>query len=133
MRKPERRSRAGEAKQAGLPLVRPIAWIGGSKDDLSAMPREVKASFGSRLFELQLGMSPLDMKPLPQFGTGVYELRERFERNAYRVMYVANLIKAIYVLHAFMKKSKSGIGLPKPDAELIAARLRRAREQDTEG
>ena len=132
MRKPERRSRAGKAKQAGLPLVRPIAWIGGSKDDLSSMPSEVKASFGSRLFELQRGMSLLDMKPLPQFGAGVYELRERFERNAYRVMYVVNLIKAIYVLHAFMKKSKSGIGLPKPDAELIAARLRRAQEQDTE-
>ena len=96
------------------------------------MPREVKASFGSRLFELQQGMTPLDMKPLPQFGAGVYELRERFERNAYRVMYVANLNKALYVLHAFMKKSKSGIGLPRPDAELIAARLRRAREQDTE-
>jgi len=96
------------------------------------MPREVKASFGSRLFELQRGITPLDMKPLPQFGTGVYELRERFERNAYRVMYVANLNKALYVLHAFVKKSKSGIGVPKPDAELIAARLRRAREQDTE-
>jgi phage-related protein len=52
MRKPERRSRAGDAKQIGLPPVRPIAWVGGSKDDLSAMPREVKASFGSRLFEL---------------------------------------------------------------------------------
>jgi phage-related protein len=77
-------------------------------------------------------MTPLDMKPLPQFGAGVYELRERFERNACRVMYVANLNKALYVLHAFMKKSKSGIGLPRPDAELIAARLRRAREQDTE-
>ena len=47
-------------------------------------------------------------------------------------MYVVNLKKALYVLHAFMKKSKSGIGLPKPDAELIAARLRRARELDTE-
>ena len=48
------------------------------------------------------------------------------------MMYVVNLKKAIYVLHAFMKKSKSGIGLPKPDAELIAARLRRARELDLE-
>jgi phage-related protein len=48
------------------------------------------------------------------------------------MMYVLNLKKAIYVLHAFMKKSKSGIGLPKPDAELIALRLRRARELDME-
>src|SRR5208282_5974177 len=49
-----------------------------------------------------------------------------------RVMYVVNLAKARYVLHAFMKNSKSGIGLPKPDAKLIAQRLRRARELDTE-
>ncbi len=47
-------------------------------------------------------------------------------------MYVVNLKKAIYVLHAFMKKSKSGIGLPKPDADLIRARLQRARALDTE-
>jgi len=47
-------------------------------------------------------------------------------------MYVVNLKKAIYVLHAFMKKSKSGIGLPKTDAELIQARLQRARALDAE-
>lgn len=68
------------------------------------------------------------MKPLTQFGTGVCELRERFDRNAYRLVYVVNLKKALYVLHAFTKKSKSGIRLPKPDAELIELRLRRARE-----
>ena len=48
------------------------------------------------------------------------------------MMYAVNLRKALYVLHAFMKKSKSGIGLPKRDAELIAVRLRRARELDEE-
>ena len=85
-----------------------------------------------QLFELQRGGTPRDMKPLPQFGAGVYELRESFDRNAYRLMYVVNLTKALYVLHAFKKKSKSGVGLPKPDAELIAARLRRAQELDTE-
>jgi len=112
--------------------VRPIVWIASSKGDLSALPHEVKVSFGSRLYELQQGKTPLDMKPLPRFGTGVYELRESFDRNAYRVMYVLNLKKALYVLHAFIKKSKSGIGLPKPDAELIGLRLRRARELDAE-
>jgi phage-related protein len=114
------------------PLVRPVVWIASSKDDLSTLPREVKGSFGSRLYELQQGKRPLDVKSLSQFGSGVYELRESFDRNAYRMMYIMNLKKAIYVLHAFMKKSKSGIGLPKPDAELIAARLRRARELDKE-
>ncbi len=56
----------------------------------------------------------------------------RVDRNAYRLMYVVNLKKAVYVLHAFMKKSKSGIGLPRPDAELIEARLKRARALDAE-
>jgi len=72
------------------------------------------------------------MKPLPHLGAGVFELRERFDRNAYRLMYVVNLRKAIYVLHAFMKKSKSGIGLPKPDVELIQGRLESARTLDAE-
>jgi phage-related protein len=50
--------------------VRPVVWMGSSKSDLSAMPSEVKASFGVRLYELQQGATPLDMKPLPQFGAG---------------------------------------------------------------
>jgi phage-related protein len=132
MTKPERQSRARETKQENPPSARLVVWIASSKDDLSALPRQVKASFGSRLFELQHGTTPLDMKPLTRFGTGVYELRQSFDRNAYRMVYVVNLTKALYVLHAFMKKSKSGIGLPKPDAELIAVRLRRARQLDAE-
>ncbi len=93
----------------------------------------MKASFGLRLYELQIGKTPLDMKKLTQFGSGVYELRESLAGNAYRAVYVVNLGKALYVLHAFMKKSKSGIGLPKPDAELIALRLTRAKQMDEEG
>jgi len=113
-------------------LPKPVVWIATSKDDISAMPDPVKASFGHRLSEVQEGMTPLDMKPLPQFGGGVFELRERFDGNAYRVMYVVALRKAVYVLHAFMKKSKSGIGLPKADAELIKLRLKRAQALDAE-
>jgi phage-related protein len=107
--------------------------MGSSKDDISEMPGEVKGSFGLRLRELQNGGTPLDMKPMTQFGSGVYELRDSFDGDAYRVVYVLNLKKALYVLHAFKKKSKSGIGLPKPDAALIETRLRRARELDTAG
>jgi phage-related protein len=113
-------------------LPRPVIWVGSSKDDISALPRPVKASFGHRLRQVQDGETPLDMKPLTQFGTGVFELRERFDKNAYRLVYVLNLKKAIYVLHAFMKKSKSGIGLPKQDAELIETRLKRAHALDEE-
>lgn len=104
--------------------------MGSSKDDISELPVEVKASFGMRLYELQRGGTPSYMKPMTQFGAGVYELRESFDTNAYRVVYVVNLGNALYVLHAFMKKSKSGIGLPKRDAMLVEARLKRARELD---
>ena len=122
---------AATPTQLGL-SGRLIIWVGSSKEDISALPGPVKASFGHRLRQLQDGKTPLDMKPLPQFGAGVFELRERFDRNAYRLMYVVNLRKALYVLHAFMKKSKSGIGLPKPDAELIKVRLQSARIWDAE-
>jgi phage-related protein len=112
---------------ASLP-GRPLLWIGSSKGDISRMPSAVKASFGFRLRRIQQGAAVADIKALPQFGKGVFELREAYDTNAYRVMYVVALKKAIYVLHAFMKKSKSGIGLPKTDANLIRARLKRAQE-----
>ncbi len=131
MSKSERQGYDRDAKQPDHP-VRPVVWIGSSRQDLAALPREVKGSLGSRLYELQQGKTALDVKPLSQFGSGVYELRESFKGNAYRMMYVVSLKKALYVLHAFMKKSKSGIGLPKRDAELVAVRLRRARELDRE-
>jgi phage-related protein len=61
------------------------------KDDISALPGPVKASFGHRLHEVQEGRTPLDSKPLPSIGAGVLELRERFEGNAFRAVYVVSL------------------------------------------
>ncbi|MGH7925642.1 MAG: type II toxin-antitoxin system RelE/ParE family toxin [Candidatus Binatus sp.] len=121
----------GTEHRAAL-LPRPVIWVGSSKDDISALPAAVKGSFGHRLRQVQEGRVPLDMRPLRQFGPGVFELREHFDKNAYRLMYVV-LKKAVYVLHAFMKKSKSGIGIPRLEVELIEARLKRARRQDAEG
>ncbi len=59
---------------------RAVMWVGSSKDDISALPGPVKASFGHRLRQVQDGETPLDIKPLTQFGTGVFELRERFDK-----------------------------------------------------
>jgi len=131
-KKPGQHTRHGIRENPPDLLVKPVVWIGSSRRDISVMPDPVKASFGHRLREAQEGRSPADTKPLPQFGGGVFELRERFDGNAYRVMYAVALRKAIYVLHAFLKKSKSGIALPKPDAELIALRLKRAETLDAE-
>ena len=111
---------------------RPLVWIGSSKKDISALPLPVKGSFGFRLRQMQRGGDPHDVKALTQFGAGVLELREAFDGNAYRLMVVVKLKKAIYVLHAFTKKSKSGVSLPKADIVLIRARLKRAQELDEE-
>ena len=111
---------------------KPVVWIGSSKEDVSALPGPVKASFGYRLRLVQKGKPAPDTKALSQFGPGVLELRESFDRNAYRLMYVVNLKHAIYVLHAFMKKSKSGIGLPRTDEQLLRTRLKRAKEIDAD-
>jgi phage-related protein len=111
-------------------LGRPLVWMGSSKDDISAMPGAVKASFGYRLRRIQQGRPTDDTKALRQFGAGIYELREAFDKNAYRVVHVVSLKKAIYVLHAFVKKSKSGIGLPKADINLIRTRFLRAKTED---
>ena len=132
VRKPERQC-DDEGNEAARPAVSSTGRLDCQQQGRSYnLAARSEGFLRSRLYELQQGKTPLDMKPLSQFGSGVYELRESFDRNAYRMMYVVNLKKAIYVLHAFMKKSKSGIGLPKPDAELIAVRLRRARELDME-
>ena len=127
-RKVGQRSKVGEE-----PLLdRPLIWMGRSKDDISAMPDPMKASFGYRLRRIQQGKPTDDTKALRQFGNGVYELREAYDTNAYRVVHVVSLKKAVYVLHAFMKKSKSGIALPRSDANVIQARLKQARTVDAE-
>lgn len=58
--------------------------------------------------------------------SGVYELRESHEGNAYRAVYIAKLKEKIYVLHCFQKKSKRGIATPSKEMELIAQRLKLA-------
>ncbi len=127
-----RRGEGTSAENDEPSLTRPLHWVGSSKDDISALPKPVKTSFGFRLRRVQQGKTAPDTKAIPQFGTGVLELREAYDTNAYRCVYVVRLKKAVYVLHAFVKKSKSGIGLPKPDAELIAIRLKRAIAMDRE-
>ncbi|MCK6451313.1 MAG: type II toxin-antitoxin system RelE/ParE family toxin [Alphaproteobacteria bacterium] len=101
--------------------------MGSTLDDLSASPKNIKRAFGYALGQVQIGRTPPSAKPLKQFGAGVFELRDIDDGDAYRAVYAVKLIKAIYVLHVFKKKSKSGIGIPRPDVQIIEERLRRAR------
>ncbi|MCC6468456.1 MAG: type II toxin-antitoxin system RelE/ParE family toxin [Alphaproteobacteria bacterium] len=110
--------------------MRRLRWIGSSLDELSAFPKDVKRAFGYFLRQVQIGATPPSAKPLRQFGAGVFELRDAYQGDAYRAVYVVKLVNAVYVLHAFKKKSTKGIGLPKPDVALIEDRLKRAQAID---
>lgn len=108
------------------PKGKPVDWIGSSREDLKSFPDEVQQAFGFGLYRVQLGELPPSVKSLKGNLSGVYELRERHEGNAYRVVYIAKLKEKVYVLHCFQKKSKSGIATPPKEMELIVQRLKLA-------
>ena len=112
------------AKLPGTIGTKPVKWIGSSKEDLSDFPRIVKTMFGFALHEAQLGRRHPDAMPLKGFGgAGVLEVVKRHDGDAFRAVYTVKLAGYVYVLHAFQKKSKSGIATPKADIDLIKARL----------
>jgi phage-related protein len=112
------------------PNVKPVFWIGSAKVDLRAFPEEVKDSIGFALFVAQQGGKHASTKPLRGFsGAGVLEVIEDHQGDTYRAVYTVRLAGRIYVLHAFQKKSKTGIQTPKAEINLIKSRLRRAEEE----
>jgi phage-related protein len=115
---------------AAMPDIRPIAWIGSSKADLSAFPEEVKDSIGFALYVAQQGGKHRDAKPLRGFGgAGILEIVDDFDGDTYRAVYTVRFAGRVYVLHVFQKKSKTGIKTPKAEIELIRSRLKRAEEE----
>jgi len=104
---------------------RPLIWRGTSKTDFAAFPPPVQREMGYALFLAQMGERHATMaKTLKGFGGGtVIEVKESYERNAYRAVYTVRYAEAIYVLHALQKKSKAGIKTPKQDLSLIEKRL----------
>ena len=104
----------------------PIHWIGSSKADLLAFPETVIDDIGFALGVAQLGGKHPDAKPWKGEGSGVFELVERFDGNAYRAIYTVRFAGVIYVLHAFQKKSPKGIETDRRDIDLVHQRLRSA-------
>ena len=111
-----------------MPL-KPLAWSGSALDDLKAFPDDARQRAGFELYRLQQGLEPTDWKPMNAVGAGVREIRIQTGR-AFRVLYVAKFAEAVYVLHAFEKKSQR---TAKRDLDLAQARLaellRRRRSQ----
>jgi phage-related protein len=114
-------------KRLGFP--KPVHWVGSSREDLRSCPDETRREIGFALRLAQRGEKPSSAKPLKGFGgAGVLEIVENWRGDTYRAVYTVRFAEALYVLHVFKKKSKSGIRTPKPEIDLIESRLRAARE-----
>jgi phage-related protein len=85
--------------------MKPVRFAGSAREDLAAFPESARRAAGYELFMVQVGREPSAFKPMPDVGSGVYEIRVRDQAGAFRVIYVAKFDDAIYVLHAFQKKT----------------------------
>jgi len=103
---------------------KPLYWENSSKRAFKEFPIAVQKDMGVVLFVVQLGGMPESAKPWKGCGSGVYELVEDHRGDTFRAVYTVRIGDAMHVLHAFQKKSKSGVATPRPDVELIEKRLK---------
>lgn len=105
---------------------KPLHWVGSSKKDLLRFPAEVVDNVGYALGAVQYGGHPPSAKVWKGLGTGVLEIVEDDASGTYRTVYTVRFREAVYVLHAFQKKSPSGIRTAKTDVKLVRRRLSEA-------
>jgi len=99
--------------------VKDVTFLGDSLDALRSFPDGARRMAGFQLDRVQRGLEPFDWKPMTSIGPGVQEIRVRDGRGAFRVIYLARLSDAVYVLHCFQKKSQRT-----PQRDLDTARRR---------
>ena len=108
---------------------KPVRWVGSRKEDLSGFPEDVRRRVGGALWEAQVGGKAQYAKPLNGFDdAAVLEIVDDFDGDTFRAVYTVRFATAIYVLHAFQKKSKRRIATSKAELDLVEQRLNRARE-----
>ena len=106
---------------------KPVVWVGSCLKALREFPDAVQDHMGYALFVAQQGGKHRDAKPLTGFGdAGVVEVVKDYRGDTFRAVYTLRYAGAVYVLHAFQKKSKTGRETPRGDIELIRRRLREA-------
>jgi phage-related protein len=116
-----------EVDPADEPREKPVHWVASSREDLREFPDEARRDIGFALSFAQRGGKHPSAKPLKGFkGAGVLEIVEDRRGDTYRAVYTVRFAEAVYVLHAFKKKSKSGIKTPQHELELIGKRLKMA-------
>lgn len=103
---------------------KPLRWVGSSLKDLKSFPPEVRSVVGYALYAAQNGNIDPAAKPMKGFGgASVIEIIAPFAGDTWRAIYTVRFPGAVYVLHAFQKKSKSGASTPKKEINLIHQRL----------
>jgi len=112
---------------------KPLAWLGASLEDVRAFPEDARRAAGYQLGRVQQGLLPTDWKPMTTVGPGVIEIRVHTPVE-HRVFYVAKFEEAVYVLHAFEKRTRQ---TAPPDIELARKRLadllrRRAQKREAQ-
>jgi phage-related protein len=113
-------------------IIRTVRWVGDSRERLQEFPAQVRKDIGHALYLVQTGQTPPSAKPLRGMESGVFEIVDDYDTDTYRAVYTVKVGRSLYILHAFMKKSKRGIRTPKREIDLIRRRLRRAREMEAE-
>lgn len=109
-----------------LSREKPLHWVSSAKKDYLAFPAAVQNEMGYALGLAQLGAKHPKAKPWKGEGPGIFEIVEDYRGDTFRAVYTVRFADAVYVLHAFQKKSKTGIKTPQDDVNLIAERLKRA-------
>jgi len=107
--------------------MKELRWVASSRDDLLAFPPTAVREIGHALYLAQLGSKHKDAKPLKGFGdAGVLEVVEDFDGDTFRAVYTVRFAEVIFLLHAFQKKSKSGIATPLKEIDKVRSRLKLA-------
>jgi phage-related protein len=99
---------------------KPVVWLGDSRETIRTFPENVRQVAGFQLWRVQRGLEPNDWKSMPSVGSGVQEIRIHPDVE-HRVLYVAKFAEAVYVLHAFEKRTRR---TPKEDLDLAKQRFR---------
>jgi phage-related protein len=107
---------------------KPPIWIGDSLKAIQSFPHDVQDEVGYALFLAQTGDKHIKAKPLKGLGPGIMEVVSDYRGDTFRAVYTVRLAGRVYVLHAFQKKSKTGITTPKSEIEMMKQRLKRAIE-----
>jgi phage-related protein len=109
--------------------MKKLTWIADTRANVRGFPARVQDGIGYALYVAQLGETSVRAKPLHGLGGGVVEIAVQDASGTFRAVYTVSIGDSIYVIHAFQKRSKTGIATPKSEMDLIRQRLRLLRSE----